>query len=503
MKRLLSKSLGVLLTIIMLVSFIPATSVFADGEEYSVDEVIEMIDELPFYENVTADDYDAIIKARDAYNSLDEDDQIAAANNIDLTTDYMPQYFIELITLCYIDRIPAIDEISLEDVSTIKDARVSFNSLEDWLKDIWQQEDDPCYPAYSKLVASEKKLRELEEADDQAAAAAVIAMIDELPAVEDLTLADKEKVLAALTAYEDLSEHAKTLVTNNLKLSDAEERITELEESTALDEVIAMIKALPDPDDVTVDDSLAITDAWIAYAELRESDRDQVGEELFNKLMDCRYAQARVCVEDCINYSEVFLENYSDSMTEEQIEAIKTNIEAAKKILEEDGKDIDELWEAYRDLDEAVWEPNYEIWKNFTIVEGTDAVYITDSSTGLKFRITQAGLEDWAYELFLDAGGVLLVDGEAVPEDGAKTSKGSLIIELMPDYLKTLSAGDHRLTVKFDNGVTMDIVFTVKAATPVPASGELVSPVVYVGFAIILLAGAGFVVNKKLGKKES
>ena len=50
MKRVLCKSLGILLTVIMMACFIPATMVLADEVEettYTADEVIAMMEELP------------------------------------------------------------------------------------------------------------------------------------------------------------------------------------------------------------------------------------------------------------------------------------------------------------------------------------------------------------------------------------------------------------------------------------------------------------------------
>ena len=39
-----------------------------------------------------------------------------------------------------------------------------------------------------------------------------------------------------------------------------------------------------------------------------------------------------------------------------------------------------------------------------------------------------------------------------------------MIIDLQPDYLKTLSAGDHTLTVLFKDAASIETTFTIKAA---------------------------------------
>ena len=245
-----------------------------------------------------------------------------------------------------------------------------------------------------------------------------------------------------------------------------------------------------------------IYEAIDAFYDLEEL-TSEVGEEYVNKLFEDRYIVELLDLEDSIALAELLLDNYSDLLSEDLISALETALEAANEVLDTEEPDVDDIIDANIDLIDAIWEANDVVWKNFTIIEGADAVYIVDSESGLTFRIRQEGIKDWAYELFIDAGAVILIDGEELPEGAANTSKGSLIIEVLPDFLKTLSVGEHKLTVKFDNDVTMDLVFTVRSAAEVPASGESVSPAVYVGIAMVLLAGAGFVVNKKLGKKES
>ena len=63
----------------------------------------------------------------------------------------------------------------------------------------------------------------------------------------------------------------------------------------------------------------------------------------------------------------------------------------------------------------------------------------------------------------------ILVDGKAIPTGGSKTSRGSLIVELLPEFLDGLEVGEHSLTATFDD-VDGDVVakFRVeeKAAEP-------------------------------------
>ena len=463
MKRLLGKALGILLSVTMMVSLVPGMAVFAatdeggDAEVDVTDEkagdeeaaaVIELIKSLPDVDEVTIDDYDLICDAVDGFYDLEEASQVTVMR--------------------------------------------AFPEIEDW---------DAFFAEYLNPLWDI-----LEDTYDE-----YLDALDEIPDVDKLTLDDESKVKAARDIFdkfpEDIQEELMYEDEENYNiLVAAEKKIAELkkvaDDAAKVAEVEDLIKALPDPDDVELEDMYQIYEAIDAFYDLEEL-TSEVGEEYVNKLFEDRYIVELLDLEDSIALAELLLDNYSDLLSEDLISALETALEAANEVLDAEEPDVDDIIDANIDLIDAIWDANYVVWKNFTIIEGADAVYIVDSESGLTFRIRQEGIKDWAYELFLDAGAVILIDGEELPEGAANTSKGSLIIEVLPDFLKTLSVGEHKLTVKFDNDVTMDLVFTVRSAAEVPASGESVSPAVYVGIAMVLLAGAGFVVNKKLGKKES
>lgn len=67
---------------------------------------------------------------------------------------------------------------------------------------------------------------------------------------------------------------------------------------------------------------------------------------------------------------------------------------------------------------------------------------------------------------------------------------GSTIVIIKSDYLKTLGTGKHNVVVNFtDNSVAT--TFTVNAASTassVPSTGELHSPAMYIGIAMIFAA---------------
>ena len=457
MKRFMGKALGMVLSVAMMVSFVPGMTVFAarddgtgltDGEVLELPEdvqaVIDQIEALPDVDELKLSDIDAVDDAYAAFGDLDEAGQSIVCEyfDVDDIDDFFDPYADKLDALCseailevekLIEAIP--EDLTLDDEDTVKKAREAYDALPDDLKEGVENYDD--------LVSAEKKIEALKDAAEKDAA-------------------NKAQV--------------------NL--------------------VIDMIKALPDPEKVIYDNYYDIQAAYNAYLGLGEL-KDNVGEELVDKLFADLLAAELLDLEDTVSIAEKFLDQYTSYLTDDQIAALKDGLEGANAVLAKESPEYDEVREANVTLIMAILDADEVISLHFTIIEGEDIVWLTNSDKSITIRIRQEGIYDWAYELFCDAGKTITIDGEALPEGAADFSKGSLIIEIMPDFLKTLSKGEHTLKVVFDNGVTMEIKFTIRDAADVPASGESISSALYIGAAMLLLAGAGFVVSKRLAKKES
>ena len=119
------------------------------------------------------------------------------------------------------------------------------------------------------------------EADDKAAAAKVTDLIEALPAVKDLTLEDQEDVVAARTAYGNLTDDQKDYVTTETygTLVLAEEQIAKLLDAAAVDELIKEIEALPDAENVTLENETAIASALAHYNALSEEQQADLEEK--------------------------------------------------------------------------------------------------------------------------------------------------------------------------------------------------------------------------------
>lgn len=461
MKRFMGKALGMVLSVSMMVSFVPGMTVFAatdDGTGQNVGEigevmelpedvqdVIDMIEALPSIDEVTLDDYDEVGHAANAFSELDE----AGMSSVAKALGFENAEAVIAFLYEYGEKRPSLLEAAVKEVENL---------------------------------------------------------IKAIP--EDLTLEDADDVAAAREAYNKLGAYAiQSDVSNYDKLVTAEKKLEELkaeEQAKEVEAVIKMINDLPDPEDVVYADYGDVYEAYYAYYSLSDEQKEMISEELVNKLNACRFVVELLDLADSVEAVQFLLDNYPDYLSEELISEMNENLDNGKKVLDMDSPSFEEVLDANHALIESFWAASEIIGLHFTVVDGADGiVWLTNSDSGLTIRIKQEGYEDYAYELFLSAGEVLLIDGEEFPEGAVKTSKGSLIIEIIPDFLKTLSVGEHKLTVKFDNGVTMDLVITIKDAADVPASGESVSAAAYVGVAMVVLAAAGFVVNKRLAKKES
>ena len=127
--------------------------------------------------------------------------------------------------------------------------------------------------------------------------------------------------------------------------------------------------------------------------------------------------------------------------------------------------------------------PNYKVTVakgDFTIcpkpvykaVSGPGGTYTKESGKTLAFTFKRSVDDGTTFSHFTG----IEVDGKAVPEKDASgktnwTAKsGSVIIELQPSYLDTLSVGEHKFMAKFDDGAGADVTFIVQAKAVTPAN---------------------------------
>jgi hypothetical protein len=152
--------------------------------------------------------------------------------------------------------IDAIGEVTLEKEAAIIAARTAYDAL--------SETEQAQVTNYAVLTAAEAALAALHQAEiDQAAADAVIALINALPT--DVALTDEAAITEARAAYNALTDAQKALVTNLDALTAAETALQTLQDQAAAGAVSDAISALPAADAITLDDEAAVAAARAAY----------------------------------------------------------------------------------------------------------------------------------------------------------------------------------------------------------------------------------------------
>ncbi|SDY28832.1 hypothetical protein SAMN02910264_01869 [Ruminococcaceae bacterium YAD3003] len=445
--------------------------------------VVELlIDAIPSGDEITVADADAIKAARDAYNALDDAkkplvsniDELASAENalVDAIEDS-------------IDNFPGSDEISLSDSEAIKATRAAYEALPKALKDSFDEDylDD--------LEAAEAALSKVEIAD-------VEDKIDNLPVADKISTSDADAIKEAREAYDALTDEQKSSVDNLDELVAAEEALDVALEEEAV-KVAQMIKRLPDADTITKEDYESVYEVKAIFDKLTDSQKSAIGAELAEKLEEDVRAVEIEWFAYGYTQANLLLENFGELMTAETKAALERSVKAAKDVMAlGDKASVEEIVNATDKLLASAMYADEELSKIYKVIAG-DGFDITEGALSeMVIKIKQCGLEDNAFENFISAGKKVYVDGIIVDSKNYTYEKGSLILTLLPDFLKTLSVGDHTLTVRFSDTESINVTFTVSEAAYLASTGEPVSYIGLTGAILVLLAGGTFYLRKRI-----
>ena len=103
----------------------------------------------------------------------------------------------------------------------------------------------------------------------------------------------------------------------------------------------------------------------------------------------------------------------------------------------------------------------------YTNTEGEGSNYTLGTNGTLTFRFSRSENDAETINYFTG----IKVDNVEVSSNNYTYSAGCVIINLKPEYLQTLSVGQHTLTAMFDDGGDVTVNFTIVAAaqnTPTP-----------------------------------
>ena len=225
------------------------------------------------------------------------------------------------------------DDIDLTDecIEKISEVREAYEAL--------SREEKRYVKNYNVLTAAEAEIA------DRKAAQEVTDLIEALPAVKDLTLEDKNDVVAARTAYGSLTDDQKDYVTAETigTLVLAEEQIAKLLEAAAVDELIKEIEALPDAENVTLENETAIANALAHYNALSEEQQADLED---------RSSESLTKLNAVIDRLNVLKEEAADQKAVDEVNEKLNALPAAEDILFADETEVTEARNAYEALED-------------------------------------------------------------------------------------------------------------------------------------------------------
>lgn len=143
------------------------------------------------------------------------------------------------------------------------------------------------------------------------------------------------------------------------------------------------------------------------------------------------------------------------------------------------------------------YKAQYTKYDRYVLTEGAGGQYVAGSGIPLELVFQPAAGDDpSAIEHFTGAS----VDGADLTEGTDFTVKaGSVVLELLPEYLDSLHAGQHTLTVSFDDWFKIDVDVNIVVPPPSnPKTGVSGNMGLYAGILIIaVLAAFGLIARRR------
>lgn len=239
--------------------------------------VTDQINSLPSL--IDRDAETAVTEASEAYNGLTDTQKAlvdpAAVNKLEAAVKVIDNIHAADAVTDQIEALPSVDDLTLENREAVKAAVNAYNALTDEQK---QYMDANTKAALDSLV------HQIDVLDVEN----VTNIINGLKDLDDLTLEDKEAVQRASDAYDALSPEAKAMMDKEVydKLDQAEDKITDLEDEQAADQVETVVGALKNPGELTLDDKGAVYAARDMYNALNDNAKSKVDPAMVQKLAE-------------------------------------------------------------------------------------------------------------------------------------------------------------------------------------------------------------------------
>ncbi len=346
-----------------------------------------------------------------------------------------------------VNDVNALDYI-ITDQQTVTDAKTT--ALEAIAAATTVSEVNDAMTAFNTAIAN----CTTQDAADQAAVDRVTALINALPAMENIKPTDKPAIEAARAAYDDLTGNQKARISADelKKLKDAEDMIVILQ-------VMSEVSAKTGNDVTYTGNPIQLINT--PTTALPEG-----------------YTMKYVVTKDKIVPAG-----------SAYITSVPTATDAG----------IYYVW--YKVISDS---NNIDIGPLYILVtittyyydSGVGSIWTQSSGLPLYFHIKNTGDDSQTFIKFTG----IKIDGKRVTRENFEKEKGSVIIKLKANYLETLKLGEHKLTAEFEDGLA-DTKFTVveRLVDPdgLPQTGDNSHLLIYALAGVIALTGLVLMKRKR------
>ena len=380
----------------------------------------------------------------------------------------------------------------IEDLPEIEDITIADFNDISLVVDEYEKLDDDQKDQVTNLDKLDAILDYVIESFDNAYF--VTMMIEEMDEVE-YTEDCFWELVSIRNYYEDLTEFEQSLVTNIDKLEAAELAY----DQAAADWFTEIVNRLPSVEDYDIDNDEhmdLMSDAYDAWDSLNDDQFDLVDKEVRDHYYAIYYATMDQILMQAVDTALMLLDKYENVLSDERAQDLRKAVDDCMNVINDADHVEDDYYDPAEFIFRVIVEADYELESIYTVTEGQDSTWKTGATTGLVFRIVQEGLADGAYKSFESAGSKIEMDGEAVDPGNFTYEEGSLIITLKPEYLNTLDEGTHTLTVSFDSDIKVELKFTIEGEAPSPSGGGSggTTPIPATGESVSTAAIAGVVI---------
>ncbi|PWI21707.1 hypothetical protein DF281_10975 [Kurthia zopfii] len=235
-----------------------------------VSEVEMLLLRLPVADKVTLAMQERIAAARSEFEKLPKDFKplVRYLSNLENAEKKIKELKLDL----------SITEVTERIDKLVADVPIKISHLDE-IYEIRKITDEMTAEERAKIKNFDKLAIITEEVNKLKAKVTAFNKLTRLiPALEKITIQDEARIDTALKAYEELTEEQKTLIyeADFIKLQSAKKKVIELKSFAQIEEVVDLIKNLPEPLKLTLKDQVIVNNTFEQYKALTEKQKKDV-----------------------------------------------------------------------------------------------------------------------------------------------------------------------------------------------------------------------------------